>query len=168
MKYHNSSESRWECWEFELQAKWGLPKIRTKSGCLYIWKIKFYIKTTEYLTKPLWTNFIFLDICGQMWRNQKCCQIWKSFKFLHMRSRNLKFIFIFVAKSVYWWFTMFCREIHFVAISAVLCGEKFIKKLWRKKWQIWVMANGYGLVHRSTKWEDCFLFIWLPYDTWEF
>ena len=41
----------------------------------------------------------------------------------------------FVAKSDLLQFTLFCREICFVAIYALLCGEKFNQKLclWRKK-----------------------------------
>ena len=48
-----------------------------------------------------------------------------------------------VLKSVLWRFTLFCREF-FVAIYALLCGEKLCQKLcvWRKKdkyqvWSIW-------------------------------
>ena len=41
----------------------------------------------------------------------------------------------FVAKSALLPFTLYWRKIYFVAIYALLCGEKFIQKLcvWRKK-----------------------------------
>ena len=40
----------------------------------------------------------------------------------------------FVVKSVLWQFTLFCREISFVAIYALLCGENVNHRLrmWRK------------------------------------
>ena len=38
-----------------------------------------------------------------------------------------------------------CREIHFVAIHGLLCGEKFIQKLssWRKndKYEVWLLVE---------------------------
>ena len=48
----------------------------------------------------------------------------------------------FVAKSVFLQFTLFCREISFGTIYAILRGEKFSQKLcpWRKndKYEVWV------------------------------
>ena len=48
----------------------------------------------------------------------------------------------FVAKSVFLQFTLFCREISFGTIYALLRGEKFSKKLcpWRKndKYEVWM------------------------------
>ena len=47
-----------------------------------------------------------------------------------------------VAKSDLLQFTLFCRKICFVAIYALLCGEKFNQKLclWKRKdkYQVWV------------------------------
>ena len=50
-----------------------------------------------------------------------------------------------VAKSDLLQFTLFCREICFVAIYALLCGEKFNQKLclWRKKDKYQVYTYGY-------------------------
>ena len=48
-----------------------------------------------------------------------------------------------VLKSVLWRFTLFCQEF-FVAIYALLCGEKLCQKLcvWRKKDKYQVCARG--------------------------
>ena len=47
----------------------------------------------------------------------------------------------FVAKSVFWQFTLFCRKICFVAIYVLWRGEKLSQNfsLWRKKdkYQVW-------------------------------
>ena len=78
--------------------------------------------------------------CGEMW--SKICHVET---FLHML--NVETIFFchyscwFVAKSALLPFTLYWRKNYFVAIYALLCGEKFIQKLcvWRKKdkYQVW-------------------------------
>ena len=62
----------------------------------------------------------------------------------------------FVAKSVLLQFTLFCREICFVAIYALLCGEKFNQKLclWRKKDKYQVWATIINLIN-DLHWCDC-------------
>ena len=62
-------------------------------------------------------------LCGETWGNLSCGEVFPN---------KLTF---FLAKSVLSQFTLFCREIYFVAISALLCGEKLNQKLclWRKK-----------------------------------
>ena len=78
--------------------------------------------------------------CGEMW--SKICPVET---FLHMI--NVETIFFchyscwFIAKSGLLPFTLYWRKIYFVAIHALLCGDKFIQKLclWRKKdkYQVW-------------------------------
>ena len=69
-----------------------------------------------------------------MWRNVET--------FLHIRKVDTNLfchnMCCFVAKSALFKFTLFCCEIYFVAIYALLRGGKFNQKLclWRKKGQI--------------------------------
>ena len=103
-------------------------------------------------------------LCGEMSRNLSCVemfymtdvstrvmrnveQICSVETFHHMRDlstgaiQNMENICYveklscFVAKSVLLQFTLFCREICFVVIYALLCGEKLNQNLclWRKK-----------------------------------
>ena len=69
-------------------------------------------------------------LCGEMWRNLSCGEMFPHDILLHMNKLTC-----FVAKSVLSQFTLLCRKICFVAIYALLCGEKLNQKfcLWRKK-----------------------------------
>ena len=55
-----------------------------------------------------------------------------------------KFIAIYAVLLLNLLFTLFCREIYFATIYALLCGEKLSTKvhLWRKndKYQVWRKA----------------------------
>ena len=75
-------------------------------------------------------------LCGEMWRN----------------------LLQIVAKSVLLQFTLFCREICFVAIYAFLCGEKVNQKLclWRKKDKYQVCPFGPLLIYQSVYWKWSF------------
>jgi len=81
-----------------------------------------------------------------MWR-----QICHLEKFLHIRNvETICFVLIYAVLSQNQFvlpFTLFCREINFVAIYAFLRGEKFRQKLclWRKKdkYQVWVSITKY-------------------------
>ena len=74
-----------------------------------------------------------------MWRNLKLLHIWhvydveNVFTYVH--------VMLFCLKIGLLWFTLFCCEICFVAICALLCGEKWnqILHMWRKndKYQVW-------------------------------
>ena len=61
----------------------------------------------------------------------------------------------FVAKSVFLQFTLFCREICFCNIYALLRGEKFSQKLcpWRKnyKYEVWVSSLKSHSVSQNSK-----------------
>ena len=62
----------------------------------------------------------------------------------------------FVAKSVFFQFTLFCREISFGTIYALLRGEKFSKKLcpWRKndKYEVCTCKRSFVAESRN-KWH---------------
>ena len=74
--------------------------------------------------------------CLHMVNMEKICHVEK---FLHMRNVETNLVghnlCYFVAKSCFFASTLFCRKIYFVAIHALLRGEKLNQKLclWRKK-----------------------------------
>ena len=100
----------------------------------------------------IWRGFRFL-YAWQMWGNLKFLHMWKFFEdsphdqcgevsnfsisdicVMWKISPQMYKLCCFVQKSVLSQFTLFCREISFVAIYALLCGENFDHKLrmWRK------------------------------------
>ena len=72
--------------------------------------------------------------------------MWRYLKFLHILHvydvenfyTYMYTLCCFAEKLVLLWFTLFCREICFVAIYAHLCGEKLNQRLrmWRKKYEV--------------------------------
>ena len=72
----------------------------------------------------------------QMWRILKFLHMWSNIKFLVMwkMSPHMYNLCCFVVKLILSRFAHFCRKICFVAIYALLCGEKLNQKLppWRK------------------------------------
>ena len=101
-----------------------------------------------------------------MWRQSRFLHITDMDKFeisLHMScGDNSDFSTSFVAFSLFCCkitpflqFTLFCREICFVAIYAFLRGEKLSQKLcpWRKndKYEVWIPVHFYNAVIKITK-----------------
>ena len=102
--------------------------------------------------------------CGEfsafhVWRlqgNKKILYMWRNFRCLPMTDVekseilhiwhvcDVENVAIYAKFMLFSWKISFvkiyalCREIRFVVIYALLCGEKFIQKIsmWRKKWQI--------------------------------
>ena len=78
-----------------------------------------------------------------MWRNLKFLHIWHVCDVENVST--MCDLCCFVVKLVLLWFTHFCRKICFVAIYALLCGEKLNQKLplWRKndKYEVWTKTN---------------------------
>ena len=80
--------------------------------------------------------------------------MWSNFKFLHMTGVEnseisphvynlwcfVAFYAVLFAKSFFWRFTLFCQDF-FVAIYALVCGEKL--SVWRKKdeYQVCIWPN---------------------------
>ena len=108
---------------------------------------------------------------GEIWR--KICHVEK---FLHMRDVETNLFChnscCFVVKSVLLPYTLFCWERYFVAIYALLCGEKFNQKLclWRKmdKYQVCCTVTQQGLCQqiRLTCWWCLILLLELLYHHW--
>ena len=82
----------------------------------------------HHVTKLLvmWSNFIMLS-------NEKLLHIWKLDQFTFKIAPHDKFTMC----AVFLWFTLFWRNISFVAIYALLCGVKILSV--EQKWQIWCM-----------------------------
>ena len=107
---------------------------------------------------------------GEIWR--KICHVEK---FLHMRDVETNLFChnscCFVVKSVLLPYTLFCCERYFVAIYALLCGEKFNQKLclWRKKdkyqvcVQLWSLrdqrAGASSLISHISCYHACLIFV---------
>ena len=95
----------------------GSPHDKMSLGkCLHI--------VNEEKNHVMWRNAEQNLLCGDISPHDKCAN--KSF---------CRYLCCFVAKSALLPFMLYLREINFVAIYALLCGEKFIEKLclWRKK-----------------------------------
>ena len=62
------------------------------------------------------------DSCGEIWRfsTSGMCMMWRM-------SLHMYMLCCFVEKLVLSWFTLFVREICFVVIYALLCGENWTK-----------------------------------------
>ena len=67
------------------------------------------------------------DICGKIWNSPHLACVW-----CRKRRHICKIYAIFLKKISFVKIYALCREIHFVAIYAFLCGEKFIQNfsLW--------------------------------------
>ena len=76
------------------------------------------------------------DRCGKIWNSPHLACVW-----CRKRRHICKIYAIFLKKSVFFKIYELCREIRFVVIYALLCGEKFIQKfsMWRKndKYEVW-------------------------------
>ena len=93
-------------------------------------EISPYVKNFQnFFTRPMWKISYF--------STSVMCVMWKM-------SLNMYNLCCFVVKLVLLRFTHSRREICFVAIYALLCGEKLSNKLplFRKKWQISGMGRG--------------------------
>ena len=86
----------------------------------------------------MWRNFPYdKSSVGEMSSHGRYGEIWRKIchveKFLHMRDVETNLFChnscCFVVKSVLLPYTLFCCERYFVAIYALLCGEKFNQKI---------------------------------------
>ena len=67
-------------------------------------------------------------LCGEMWRNLSCGEMFAHDRFLHMRNEKCQ-ANVLCAKSVLSQFTLFCREICFVTIYALFVWRKIEPKI---------------------------------------
>ena len=94
------------------------------------------------------------DICG---KNLKFFT--SGMSLMQKTSPYMQNLCYFIEKISFVKIYALCRDIHFVAIYALLCGEKFIQQIssWRK-WQIWGLAQG-SLILALHSASDTFLFL---------
>ena len=85
-------------------------------------------------------------ICAEIWNSLRMACVW-----CRKRCHICKIYAIFAVLSLNLLFTLFCREIYFATIFALLCVEKLSPKvhLWRKnyKYEVWSMLFRTSWLH---------------------
>ena len=71
-----------------------------------------------------------------------------------LSKNNVCYLWSFVAKYVFLQFTLFCREICFGTIYALLRGEKFSQKLGKVQFQLKSSVPTFVEVGRAQKWSS--------------
>ena len=81
------------------------------------------------------------DRCGKIWNSPHLACVWCR------KRRHICKIYAIFLKKISFVKNELCREIRFVVIYALLCGEKFVQKfsMWRKndKYEVWSNCQFY-------------------------